>query len=148
MTYIRLAWHILLHYRGEYILKMLLRSVDTEKSPELPFKEVQVVEISRALHYGVHHNHIVVEPASFCRERNARFSFSVSCLAQERACVCRPSKRCFPSSRVLAPCPPLLQPMPLFYLLTLKLVHSNGTSLLLAYQSGNGLVEIVSPAYK
>lgn len=38
MTFGRLVWHILLKYRGEHILKIPLRSVDTEELPELPFK--------------------------------------------------------------------------------------------------------------
>lgn len=44
--------------------------------------------------------------------------------------------------------PPFYNPCPFLYLLTLEIVYSSGTSLLLAYQNGNGLVEIVSLEYK
>lgn len=42
MTFNRLAWNIILQYRGEYIPKISLRSVDSEKSPELPFNRILV----------------------------------------------------------------------------------------------------------
>lgn len=43
MTCDRLAWHKLLQYQGEHILKISSRSVDTEKLLELPFKEECVI---------------------------------------------------------------------------------------------------------
>lgn len=73
MTCNHLAWHKLLYYRGEHMLKIWLRSVDSEKLPELTFKKKHVVNVlflflwsvTMGVFFRARHFTLLIKPVCF-----------------------------------------------------------------------------------